>query len=147
MKLGGWSARSTFFLAMAGQLGQLDQAKKLYEDADRWMRDHQSDDAELERIREEAAAVLYMKSLDAAKPLPKKDQRGTGFERRKRSGSDVCDHESTPAGCCGPSIGTDGDALDSRACESAHQRRPARRPSRRPQAQAARASPRALTSG
>ena len=56
------------------QLGELDAAKKLYEDADRWMRDHQNNDAELKRFREEAAALLYMKSIDAAKTPPKNAQ-------------------------------------------------------------------------
>ena len=48
IKLGGFERGSTFFLAMArAQLGELDQAKKLFDDADRWMRDNHSDDGEL----------------------------------------------------------------------------------------------------
>jgi serine/threonine protein kinase len=77
IKLGGFSASSTFFQAMArAQLGELDQARKLYDEADRWMADHQSDDPELKRFREEAAAVLYMKSLDSARAQPKKGDMG-----------------------------------------------------------------------
>jgi hypothetical protein len=71
IKLGGFSAGSTFFIAMArAQLGDLDQAKKLFDDADRWMRDNHSDDGELKRFREEAAAVLYLKSLEPARTKP-----------------------------------------------------------------------------
>jgi tetratricopeptide (TPR) repeat protein len=76
MKLGGFSAGSTFFLAMArAQTGELEEAKKLYDQADRWMIDHhQSEDGELSRFREEAAAVLYMKSLAATRTQPKNEQ-------------------------------------------------------------------------
>ena len=73
--LGGPDAVSSFFMAMAyAQLGDLDQAKNRYADADRWMRDHQSDDAELKQFREQAAALLYMKSLEVPKTQPEKKQ-------------------------------------------------------------------------
>jgi tetratricopeptide (TPR) repeat protein len=86
MKFGGFSASTTFFLAMArAKLGELDSAKKLYEDADRWMREHRSDDDELERFREEAAAVLYMKSLDVTKRPPEQEQRAP--EAKPRAGT------------------------------------------------------------
>ncbi len=78
LKLGGFSAPATFALAMANaRLGQLEQAKKLYDEADEWMRLNQSTDHELTRFREQAAAVLYMASKDrsraseAAKAAPR----------------------------------------------------------------------------
>jgi serine/threonine protein kinase len=75
IKIGGFSAASTFFVAMArAQLGELDQARKLFDQADRWMRENHSDDGELKRFREEAAAVLYMKSLEPAQAQPKKTE-------------------------------------------------------------------------
>jgi tetratricopeptide (TPR) repeat protein len=86
IKLSGWSASSIFFLAMArAQNGELDQAKKLYDQADRWMIDHQSEDGELSRFREEAAAVIYMRSLDAARTPPKKQQAASGSNSGARS--------------------------------------------------------------
>ena len=85
IKLGGFSGTATFFLAMAhAQLGELDQARKLYQEGDNWMREHKSDDPELTRFREEAAAVLYMKSLDAGRP----EQRQRAPDSKARASSD-----------------------------------------------------------
>jgi serine/threonine protein kinase len=75
VELGGPDAVSSFFMAMAyAQLGELDRAKNLYADADRWMGDHGSDDPELRRFREQAAALLYMKSLEVPKTQPERKQ-------------------------------------------------------------------------
>jgi serine/threonine protein kinase len=73
IRRGGNSADTRFFLAMArAQANELDQAKKIYDEADRWMRENHSEDPNFKRFREEAAAVIYMKSLDAARPSLKK---------------------------------------------------------------------------
>jgi hypothetical protein len=72
IRRGGNSADIRFFLAMArAQANELDQARKIYDEADRWMRENHSEDPNFKRFREEAAAVIYMKSLDAARPSPK----------------------------------------------------------------------------
>ena len=68
IKLGGFNAQAAFFLSAAhAQLGHFEQARKLYQEADEWMRLNQADDTKLERFREEAAAVLYVTSVDASK--------------------------------------------------------------------------------
>ena len=73
IKLGGYTADAAFFLAAAhAQAGRVDQAHKLFLEADEWMRLNQPDDNELKRFREEAAAVLYMASRATAKTETKK---------------------------------------------------------------------------
>jgi eukaryotic-like serine/threonine-protein kinase len=68
IKLGDFDAHNGFFLAAAhAQIGQSEQARKLFSEADRWMRANKPNDNELTRFREEAAAVLYLTSVSAGK--------------------------------------------------------------------------------
>jgi Flp pilus assembly protein TadD len=68
INLGTDSADAAFFLAAANaQMGHLDDAAKLFREADEWTRTYRPDDNDLKRFRDEAAAVLYMRSMDAAR--------------------------------------------------------------------------------
>ncbi len=103
VELGGPNAISSFFLAMAyAELGELDHAKSLYADADRWMDEHQSDDAKLTRIREQAAALLYMKSVEVPKSAPEKKQATP--ESKSRAARPGNERVKRPA-CCQPRKG------------------------------------------
>jgi hypothetical protein len=48
------------------QLGDKDQARKWYQQADAWMRKNQPNNAELRRFRAEAAALLGLPAPEAA---------------------------------------------------------------------------------
>ena len=63
----GGNARQWFFLAMAHrQLDAKDDARRWYDRAVAWMDKHAAKDAELQRIRTEAAELLKME--DGKKP-------------------------------------------------------------------------------
>jgi uncharacterized protein HemY len=61
--LGFPGARNGFFLAAAhAELGHLSDARKIFDEADEWMRIHKPEGPELKRFREEAAATLFLES-------------------------------------------------------------------------------------
>jgi len=56
---GGGDARDLYFAAMAlHRLGKGDKARALYERAVQWVGEHRPDDAELQRLGNEAARLL-----------------------------------------------------------------------------------------
>jgi serine/threonine protein kinase len=68
VKLGGFDARAGFFLAMArAHDRELGKASTLYDDSEEWTRKNEPDDAELQLLRDEAAAALYQAMRSNAK--------------------------------------------------------------------------------
>jgi serine/threonine protein kinase len=63
VKIGGFNASAGFFQAAAhAQAGDTDRASAAFEEAEAWMQGHDPESSELGRFREEAAALLYVKS-------------------------------------------------------------------------------------